>query len=496
MPPFIYNPVQTCIDTSMWTNYLQPWVYPVLFILYAAAIISCIAVVLSEKRNPIKSLAWVVALIFLPVVGLVMYMFFGRSLKNIRMISRHNKRKLLSRQYNNAVSVDPETLAEDSRSLIKLASSLGASPLSYATSMDIFTTGKGKFEALKEDLRNARKSINLQYYIFSDDRLGLEIAAILMDKARQGVKVRVIYDHVGSFSAPSRFFTKMREAGVDAHPFFRVTFPQLANRINWRNHRKVAIIDERIGYVGGMNIASRYIDGFKPGKVWRDIHLRLEGPVLAGLQYSFAVDWNFLKHHTDIEPIDILPSPGPDQIRIPAQFITSGPTDQWPAIAYLYHRAILQAKKCVYIQTPYFLPTDSLLKALETAALARVDVRVMMPAVPDSVLLRYASYSYITECLQTGIKVYLYTAGMLHSKVLLVDDEFCSVGSTNFDFRSFEHNFEGNMLIYDKRVNHELREQFFVDVRECLKLTLSSWLTRPQTLRFGESIIRLLSPIL
>lgn len=480
----------------MWHTYFQPWVYPTLFLVYAATIISCIGVVLSEKRNPIKSLAWVIALIFLPVVGLIMYLFFGRSMKNKRMISRHNKRKLLSKQRNNPSVYPHESLPDNIRSLERLASSLGATPLSYATSIEIFTTGVAKFDALKQDLRNAQKSINLQYYIFSDDRLGYEIADILMEKARQGVKVRVIYDHVGSFSAKGRFFTRMRKAGVEAHPFFKVTFPQLANRINWRNHRKVVIIDNNIGYVGGMNIAVRYLEAEDLSKCWRDTHLRIQGPVIAGLLYSFAVDWNFLKHHTDIEPITTAPAENDNATKIPCQFITSGPTDHWASIAYLFQRAILMARKSVYIQTPYFLPTDYLLKALQTAALAGTDVRIMMPANPDSVMLRYASYSYITECLQAGIKVYLYKPGMLHSKTMIVDDDFATVGSTNFDFRSLEHNFEGNLLIYDPAVNRELKKQFFADIEHCIKLRLSNWLQRPRTLRFGESLIRLLSPIL
>lgn len=479
----------------MWITYFQPWVYRMLFLVYAATIFSCIAVVLSEKRNPIKSLAWIVALIFLPVAGLVFYIFFGRSLKNKRMISRHNKRKLLSNQHRASQMYPSEMLTSTSQQLVKLAGALGATSLSYATTLKIYTEGESKFSDLMRDLREAKESINLQYYIFSDDKLGKKIAAILMDKARQGVKVRVIYDHVGSFSAPNRFFTKMRQAGVEAHPFFRVTFPQLANRINWRNHRKVVIIDDSIGYVGGMNIATRYINGMRQGEKWRDTHLRVEGPVLAGLLYSFAVDWNFLKHHTDITPIST--SVAPDNIkRIPAQFITSGPTDRWPAIAHLYQRAILSAKKCVYLQTPYFLPTDSLLNALCTAALSKVDVRVMLPLESDSRMLTYASYSYITECMQAGIKVYLYKAGMLHAKTLIVDDEFCTSGSTNFDFRSFEHNFEGNLLIYDKSVNQQMKEQFFADMKESVKLTLSKWSHRPWAIRFRESIIRLLSPIL
>ncbi len=479
----------------MWTTYFQPWVYPVLFLLYAATIVSCIAVVLSEKRNPIKSLAWVIALLFLPVIGLIIYLFFGRSLKSIHMISRHNKRKLLSKVHQCNEPMQDTGLDDLSRSLIRLATTLGAGPLSFATSLYVFTRGDEKFDALKRDLRNARHSINLQYYIFSDDKLGREIAAILMDKARNGVKVRVIYDHVGSFSAASRFFTKMKQAGVEAHPFFRVTFPSLANRINWRNHRKVVVIDDDIGYVGGMNIATRYITGMKPGEVWRDTHARVQGPIVSTLMYSFAVDWNFLERHTDIEPISCPTYPA-QPLKIPMQFITSGPTDHWPNIAHLFQRAILMARKCVYIQTPYFLPTDTLLNSLQTAALAHVDVRVMMPAVPDSVMLRYASYSYVTECLQAGIKVYLYKPGMLHAKVLIVDDEFSSTGSTNFDFRSFEHNFEGNLLIYDKSVNRELKELFFTDIRDCVKLTYTAWIQRPRTLRFGESIIRLLSPIL
>ncbi|MCM1005467.1 MAG: cardiolipin synthase [Prevotella sp.] len=480
----------------MWTSYVQPWIYPVLFLIYAATIVSCIAVVLSEKRNPIKSLAWVIALVFLPIVGLIFYLFFGRSLKNKRMISRHNKRKLLSKQHTPAATYSPDKLQANSRLLTKLASSLGATPLSYATSMEIFTEGKGKFEALKRDLTHARRSIYLQYYIFADDNLGREIADILIKKAQEGVKVRVIYDHVGSFSTRNKFFERMRQAGVEAHPFFRVTFKLLANRINWRNHRKVVIIDDTIGYVGGMNIADRYVRGLNEGESWRDTHLRVEGPVVGGMIYSFAVDWNFLKHHTDIKPIEtMLTEPAPE-VKLPAQFITSGPTDHWPAIAYLFQRAILSARKCVYIQTPYFLPTDALLKALQTAALTRIDVRVMLPATPDSMMLRYASFSYITECLQAGIKVYLYNPGMLHAKTLIIDNEFCSIGSTNFDFRSFEHNFEGNMLIYDSRVSHELKDQFFKDIQHSYKLTLNTWLQRPRALRFGESVIRLFAPIL
>ena len=479
-----------------WNSYIAPWVYTLFFLVYAATIISCIVVVLSEKRNPIRSLAWVIALVFLPYVGWIFYIFFGRSFKSKRMISRHNKRKLLSRQPQTPREPYPDGLTPESMQLIKLASSMSRSQPMTVSALRIYTNGVRKFEDLKRDLSDAKHSINLQYYIFSDDALGQEIAAILMDKARKGVKVRVMYDHVGSFSARRRFFGKMRRAGVEAHPFFRVTFPQLANRINWRNHRKIVVIDDHIGYIGGMNIASRYVEGSSKHKVWRDTHLRVEGPIVASMLYSFSVDWNFLKHHCDITPIRPIPEPTEPETCFPAQLLTSGPTDRWASIALLFQRAILSARKCVYIQTPYFLPTEVLLNALQTAALSKVDVRVMIPERSDSNLLRLASYSYVTECLQAGIKVYLYKPGMLHAKTLIIDDEFSSVGSTNFDFRSFEQNFEGNLLLYDKQTNHDLKQQFFDDIRESVKLTYSIWTQRPRTIRFWESIVRLLSPIL
>lgn len=480
----------TTIDFSL-------WFYNLLTIVYAVTIISCVAVVLSEKRNPIKSLAWTIALIFLPVAGLVFYLFFGRSMKNLHMISRHNKRKLLSRQPQLQVPIDDLPLSDNDRQLLKLADSLGATSLSCAYSLDIYSWGEDKFRRLKEDLESARNSINLQYYIFSDDALGQEIAEILMRKASEGVKVRVIYDHVGSFSVRRRFFTKMKKAGVEAHPFFRVTFPQLANRVNWRNHRKIVVIDDAIGYIGGMNIATRYASGMRPGEVWRDTHVRVEGPIVASMLYSFAVDWNFLKHHTDIHPIKGYDNPlTAGQRPIPMQLITSGPNDKWTDLALIFQKAILSARKSVYIQTPYFLPTDALLKALQTASLAKVDVRIMIPRVGDSFLLRYASYSYIGECLAAGIKIYFYEPGMLHAKNMMVDDEFCTTGSTNFDFRSFEHNFEGNLLIYDRETNEKMRRIFFEDIHSCTKITSGLWQKRSRRQRFLESIMRLTSPVL
>lgn len=462
---------------------------------YFAIITACVVVVLSENRNPIRALAWTLSLLFLPGVGLIFYLFFGRGLKGMSMISKRKKRKLMQYSYSHQPPKMANIGSSPHKQLIKLAHNLCSAPLTLNNTIKVYTRGIDKFNDLRTDLRNAQKSILLQYYIFAEDDLGREIASILIDKARQGVDVYVMYDHVGSFSASNRFFRQMEEAGAKVHPFFRVTFPQLANRINWRNHRKIVIIDDKIGYIGGMNIADRYVKGLPDGSNWRDTHFRVTGDIVQSLFYSYAIDWNFLNpmlagtHHR-------FSPPQGERSQLGMQLVTSGPNEPWHAMSLSFLKAISTATKRIYIQTPYFLPTDVLLGALETAALAKIDVRIMIPRRPDSKMLKYASFSYITSCLQAGIKVYLYEPGMLHAKMMITDDDFVTAGSANFDFRSFENNFESNLLIYDEGINRQMRDIFFEDLGKCTKLNLSDWRKRPRLQRAFESIVRLLSPIL
>lgn len=451
--------------------------------------------VLKENRNPIRSLAWVIALIFLPVVGLVFYIFFGRSLRGQHMISRMNKRRIITTMAPRHVNLNSLNLSRAERNLVKLARNISSSFYTINNKIEIFTNGEDKFTALKKDLEEARHSIFLQYYIFLDDTLGHEIAEILMKKARQGLDVKVIYDHVGSFSARNKFFKMMNSAGVETHPFFRVTFPQFANRVNWRNHRKLVIIDEKIGYIGGMNIADRYVNRQSHGWGWRDTHFRLEGDITESLLYSFVVDWNFRnQEHPMYYPRKAVETQIRNQLGM--QLVTSGPLAQWNNLSLCFLKAITAATKCIYIQTPYFLPTDALRNALEAAALSKIDVRIMIPRRSDSKMLQYASFSYITQCLKAGIKIYLYNPGMLHAKSMIIDDNFVTAGSTNFDFRSFENNFESNLMIYDREVNTRMREIFFEDMQKCTKVTNSSWRERPLLQRSVESVVRLVSPIL
>ncbi len=468
------------------------WIYYAFMAIYVVTVVVILVVIITENRNPVKSLAWITVLFLMPVVGVVLYMFFGRSIKNMRMISRSNRRRLKRAEKTRPVDLEHEVLGESSLSQIRLARSLTGAQYYPDNDIQIFTGGRDKFAALAHDLRCAEKYINIQYYIISDDKIGNEITDILIERAQAGVVVRVIYDHVGSFNTSRRFFRRMQSVGIQVYPFFKVSFPPFGTRINWRNHRKICVIDGRVGYVGGMNIADRYVSGNRLGQ-WRDTHLRVVGPAVGSLQYSFAVDWNFMGRPLIEESLDLPETPVGN---MGAQLITSGPTSQWSNVAMMFHRAISSAKSHIYIQTPYFLPTEALLKSLQSAALAKVDVRIMIPRRSDSDLLRYASDSYLAQCMQAGIKIYFYESGMLHSKAIIIDDEICSVGSTNFDFRSFEYNFESNLFVYSQEFNKRMTDIFIDDLASCTRLTPAEWRHRPAIKKFAESVVRLISPIL
>lgn len=471
------------------------WTFIAIAVVYTITVFSIIGVVISENRNPVKSLAWITVLLLLPVIGLVLYAFFGRSMKSKRLISNKNKKKLQRIEPFKIIDEEQLPLSVECRQEIRLAKSLTGARYFPGNEVEVFTDCNKLFSRFKQDIAGAKNFIHIQFYIFEDDKLGHEIRDLLVAKAKEGVKVRVIYDHVGSFKAKDSFFAEMRENGVMALPFMKVTFPQLATRINWRNHRKISIIDGKLGYIGGMNIADRYVEGLSFGH-WRDTHLRITGPAVAGLQYNFAVDWNFMGQPLLTEEATTPYVKVPDGAEVGVQLVSSGPTSQWGNILMLFLKIIGNAKQRIYIQTPYFLPTESLLKALQAAALSKVDVRIMIPRRSDSAMLRLASFSYISECIKAGIKIYLYNSGMLHAKTLLVDDEFFTTGSTNFDFRSFEHNFECNIFIYDSMVNKQMADVFLSDQRNCLRVLPSIWRNRPVYEKCCESLVRLLSPVL
>jgi cardiolipin synthase len=328
-------------------------------------------------------------------------------------------------------------------------------------------------------------------YIFEDDALGRLIADALMDKARQGVKVRLIYDDVGCWRVKSRFFEQMREAGVEVVPFLPVRFPSFTSKVNYRNHRKIIVIDGRVGYIGGMNFARRYVS-----QKWRDTMLRMQGGVVYALQRAFLVDWYFVDRSLITDRIYYPTSPVSSKGGV-AQVVTSGPMARYPEIMQGFVRIILAARRYIYIETPYFLPNEPILFALKTAALAGVDVRVMCPLRSDAKFTDWSSRSYLREIYEAGARVYLYKPGFLHSKLLISDDSLVSCGSVNVDFRSFENNFEANLFIYGEEVATQMREIFLHDEAESVALASLSERIQPRFfVRLWESLIRMLSPVM
>ena len=470
-------------------------VFNILTVLYFLTVLAVIVVVLSENRNPVKSMAWVLVLILLPILGLVIYLMFGRSLKGMKLISRSNLRDLRRMNDFDEHTEFEDGLTEDSRQLISLVNKLTEPHLFYGNDIEVFTSGQDKFEALLRDIEQAQNYVHIQYFIIENDKVGSQLIDMLKRKATEGVEVRVLYDYVGSFYMRPRVLKQMRSAGIEVHPFLEVTPANMAFRINWRNHRKVVVVDGKIGYVGGMNIAERYVTGDKKDPAWRDTHLRITGEAVAALQYSFAIDWNFTTRELLMSETMRYTTP-PAHSDYLVQMMSSGPAGRWNNISIVFLKAIALAKRCVYIQTPYFLPSDPLLKVLQSAALSGIDVRLMIPRKTDARVLRLATASYIKECLLSGIRIYFYEERMLHAKVLIVDDEFVTTGSTNFDFRSFEHNFEFNALIYSKEFNSKMKAVFEEDLGHSTRVSIGKWKQRPLLHKAVESVVRLISPIL
>lgn len=455
--------------------------------------VGTIVVVITENRNPVKTLAWVMVLVFLPVIGFVLYVFFGMDMRRTRIISKRSLSKLSQKPLLNFADYAVSTPPAPYEKLVNMMKKASFSYLLGDNKVQVFVDFPMMLQDMLRSIASAKHHIHVQFYIFMDDSVGRFLRDVLIDKVRQGVKVRLLYDDVGSWKAKNRFFREMKEAGIEVYPFGEVKFAALSQRVNYRNHRKVVIVDGEIGYIGGMNVAERYYNGVSWGR-WRDTHLRIDGMAVNALQMSFFVDWYYATRELVSNAVYFpkVQRQGTTDVQI----VTSYPMGEWKTIMQGLLQVISQSRRYLYIQTPYFLPTEPILMALRNAALAGVDVRLMVPLRGDSLLVDLASHSYYKEAMTAGIKIYQYEAGYLHSKVVLADDNFVTVGSTNIDFRSFEHNFEINAFIYDPEVVREMKRIFMNDLEHSRRVVASEWKKRPLWNRFWESLVRLLSPLL
>ena len=448
-----------------------------------------------DNRQPAKTMAWVLVIGFLPIVGVVFYLFFGINHRKERIVSQSQMDELTKRSMLSFVGQHNFRVPERQKPLVDLFVNQNLALPFKDNQIDIMTDGYAFFPELLKDIAAATHHVHINMYIIEDDPLGRLVADSLMAKARQGVKVRLIYDDVGCWRVDSRFFEQMREAGVEVAPFLPVRFPSFTSKVNYRNHRKIIVIDGRVGYIGGMNIARRYVS-----TKWRDTMLRVQGGVVYALQRAFLVDWYFVDHTLITDRVYYPPVSeeltAKSQLLI-AQVVTSGPMARYPEIMQGFVRIILAARRYIYIETPYFLPNEPILFALKTAALAGVDVRVMCPLNSDARFIDWASRSYLREIYDAGARVYLYEPGFLHSKLLISDDSLVSCGSTNVDFRSLENNFEANVFIYDEGTALRLKKVFLDDQSHAVLMgDVPNRLHPKFYARLWESFTRLVSPLL
>lgn len=465
----------------------------VFHILYLAVILTTIFVVILDNRNPVKTMAWMLILFFLPVIGLVFYFFFGRDTRKERLISKKGYSRLSKRPMAEYQAQEAFHDLDKKNALVLFFRKVNNALPFDGNQVDMYTDGYAMLQALMHEISLAKHHIHLQFYIFENDPVGRLLRDLLIDKAREGVKIRLLYDDVGCWKVNRLFYDEMLCEGIEVQSFLKVRFPRFTSKVNYRNHRKIAIIDGKVGFIGGMNIAERYLKGFSWG-IWRDTHLRIKGKAVYGLQTSFLTDWYFVDRMllTSSEYFPKIEEEGD----VVAQIVNSDPVGGWHDIMQGLVKALCSAKRYFYIETPYLLPTDEVIIALQTAALAGVDVRIMLPKRADAFIIHKGSLSYLDELMRAGVKVYLYRKGFLHSKVWVSDDEWASVGSTNMDFRSFEHNFEVNAFLYDREMALRLKEIFLADQKNSLSLSRKIWSKRSWKSKITESIVRLLAPLL
>ena len=470
---------------------------------YVATIIAVIYRILLENRTPVRTLAWLLVLILVPVVGLIFYVYFGMNYRKVKMFSMKGLGDIKWLQYMSEDQKQRIQKAEllkkgdmeSVRRLMTLLLSNSKALVSRHNSVDILNNGEETFRAIFKSIEIAKKYIHVEYYIIEKGELANRLKNLLIAKAKEGVEVRVIYDDVGSWSLPKSYIREMCAAGIQIYPFLPVRFPLLTNKVNYRNHRKIVVVDGEIGFIGGLNFADRYIKGLPGIGIWRDTHLKVKGEVVTSLQTVFLFDWYFVRQVVLLDKAEYLPDYKVDS-NVVIQTVASGPDSDWTSIQQAYFTLINLSRKYVYISTPYFMPGETTINSLKTAAMSGVDVRIMIPHKSDSPLTSWCTRSYIEELLTAGVRVFQYQAGFNHSKIIIVDGLVSTVGTANMDMRSFEQNFEINLILYDRNESRKLSEFFLEDLKQSKEIHLNEWKFRPQRDRVRESLARLFAPLL
>lgn len=466
-------------------------------------ILLVLSVIFFARKNVSATWAWIMIMLFIPFVGFILYLFIGQDLRKRKTFSRKEEEDrflaVAHRQHTSLthhISEYNNPLIKTYEDLIMLHLNAHYSLYTEDNSVSILTDGRDLFNVLFETIKKAKKYIHIEYYIIRNDELGRAFKDLLIAKANEGVEVFLLYDDMGCFGIPKKYFYELKKAGVKIACFFPSPIPFLKLRANYRNHRKICIIDGITAYLGGFNIGVEYVGLNKKLGYWRDTHIRITGSAVRLINLQFLLDRRFATQKDILLdkyiPIETNTSPG----NVGMQIVSSGPDSKHRSIRNGYIKMIHQAKKSIYIQTPYFIPDEGVLTAIKLAALSGIDVKVMIPNKPDHLFVYWATYAYIGEILDCGAKCYTYEKGFLHAKTIVIDESVCSVGTANFDVRSFRLNFEINAFIYNREVSKMLAQTFYNDLKDSKELTKALYKDRSLMIKFKESISRLISPIL
>jgi len=476
------------------------WVL-LLTLLEIALALSCLYLLIKDGSKPERIWTWIFIILFIPFIGAMLYLVFGVNLRRQKLFDL--KKEIDYTQFEHFIkrySVEAEQnilkrhdVTATYLHLIRLLTRVNSSIITFNNKVQILNDGPETFDAIFEACEKAEKYIHLQYYIFIDGELADRFLKLFENKIKQGVEIRLIYDALGSWDLSNNIINKFREIGVQIFPFMPVRFGRLA-RLNYRNHRKILIVDGLVGFTGGINVDDKYIKDDDVLGHWTDTHLKIHGMSVNFLHFVFLADWLFVTRENLIKPdmFKLMDNVGDT----PVQIVSSGPDADYPNILQQYLYILYQAKDYVYIVNPYLIPDSTLSLALKTVALSGIDVRIIVPSISESAMIHWSVHSFFSRFLNAGVKIYLFQKGFIHSKVIISDDSVCSIGTANLDIRSFEQNFEVNALIYNKEVTMIMKKQFAHFQNSSKQLTLEEHATRPQIHRVKEKLARLASPLM
>lgn len=487
---------------------IDHWLIWLIIAILVLNTVSALITVFHRPRNIVTTWAWILVLLLLPVVGFLIYAFFGRGIAQEKIFNISNQEHIGLKQLRDMADEERDKARKSSRSdetyyarhVINFFDKTEETPLTRHNEVETFYDGKEKFKALFEDVRKAKETVHVEYYAFIKSNIGQEFLDLLTEKAKEGLEVRILYDPWGSGGTNRRWFNDFVAAGGEVLPFITSKNVIYKTRLNYHLHRKLVIIDGTYGWIGGFNVGDQYVGESKKFGYWRDSHLRVKGTATMLMQERFFQDWNAsvdrhalpLVFESKYFPTDLFNI----NSNLPIQIVTDGPDSRQEVLKDGFIDMIINAKKSVWLQTPYLIPDDPMFTALTIAARSGVEVRIMVPCMPDHPFIFRATQYYSNLLTQFGIKIYTYEKGFLHAKTSIIDDKICSIGSMNHDFRSYSLNFEANAFIYDSKIAHNVRRSFENDMKDSTLLTQEIIDNQGVWMHFKQRFSRLLSPIL